>query len=88
MYWSVASQGRDGGTYCASLAYPRLDSLGVDVTLAREKDDWSKPWTAQDLPQLPTHKSLSRMIVALSLADRDYNWMHEGLEHPCGGILE
>ena len=72
-----------------SLAYPRLESLAIDVTLARAKNDWSKPWTARDLPRLPTHQRLSRIIVTLSFADRRYEAAGESnsVEYLCGDML-
>jgi len=73
---------------CTSLAYPRLESLAVDVTLARSKDDWSKPWSAQELPRLPTHNCLSKIIVTLAFADRKYEGLNEDPEHLCGDMLE
>ena len=68
---------------CASLAYPRLKSFAVDVTLDRPKNDWSKPWSAQDVPRLPIHNGISGIIVALSFADRKFKGPYEGSEYLC-----
>jgi len=37
----MTSQKKGGGTYCVHLSPTRIESLAVDVTLAREKNDWT-----------------------------------------------
>ena len=84
----MTSRKRDGGTYCIHLSFTH-ESLAIDVTLARAMNDWSKSWTAGHLPRLPTHQNLSRIIVALSFADRRYEAVGESnsAEYLCGDML-
>jgi hypothetical protein len=73
-----------------SLTYPRLESLAVDVTLDRLKNEWSKPWDSREFNRLPAQRSIRCVIVALSFSDREYLSAigDEGnVEYLCGDLL-
>jgi hypothetical protein len=73
-----------------SLTYPRLESLAVDVTLDRLKNEWSKPWDSREFNRLATQPIIRRVIVALSFSDRKYlsaTGYEENAEYLCGDLL-
>jgi hypothetical protein len=73
-----------------SLTYPRLESLAVDVTLDRLKNEWSKPWDSYEFKRLAIQPIIRCVIVALSFSDRKYFSAagHEGnAEYLCGDLL-
>jgi hypothetical protein len=73
-----------------SLTYPRLESLAVDVTLDRLKNEWSKPWDSREFKRLATQPIIRCVIVALSFSDRKYLSAidDEGsIEYLCGDLL-
>jgi len=73
-----------------SLTYPRLESLVVDVTLDRLKNEWTKPWDLYEFKRLATHTTIKCVVVALSFPDRKYLSAggYEGnVEYPCGDLL-
>jgi hypothetical protein len=55
-----------------SLTYPCLESLELDVTLDRLKNEWSKPWNSQSFKRLPTQSIIEGVVVALSFSDGKY----------------
>ena len=55
-----------------SLKYPRLESLALDVTLDRPKNEWSRPWDSREFERLSAQSTIRRVIVALSFSDRKY----------------
>jgi len=73
-----------------SLTYPRLESLAVDVTLDRLKNEWSKPWHSRGFKRLPAQRIIRCVTVALSFSDKKYLSAtgHEGnCEYLCGDLL-
>jgi hypothetical protein len=71
-----------------SLAYPRLESLALDVTLDRPKNEWSKPWDSRSFTRLPPQSIIKCVVVALSFSDREYLSVHtENTEYLCGDLL-
>jgi hypothetical protein len=71
-----------------SLAYPHLESLALDVTLERPKNEWSKPWDSRSFKRLPPQSIIRCVIVALSFSDREYLSVHtENAEYLCGDLL-
>jgi hypothetical protein len=73
-----------------SLSYPRLESLALDVTLDRLRNDWSKPWHSGDFKRLASQPIIRCMVVALSFSDRKYHSAdgHEAnVEYLCGDLL-
>jgi hypothetical protein len=71
-----------------SLAYPRLESLALDVTLDRPKNEWSKPWDSRSFKRLPPQSIIRCVIVALSFSDREYPSVRSGnAEYLCGDLL-
>jgi hypothetical protein len=73
-----------------SLTYPRLESLAVDVTLDRLKNEWTKPWDSYEFKRLVTQPIIRRVIVALSFSDRKYFSAagYEGnVEYLCSDLL-
>ena len=74
-----------------SLTYPRLESLVVDVTLDRLKNNWSKSWDSYEFKRLAAHPIIRCVTVALSFSDRKYLSAvgREGnVEYLCGGLLQ
>jgi len=74
-----------------SLTYPRLESLAVDVTLDRLKNEWSKPWDSLGFKRLPAQRIIRCVSVALSFSDRKYLSAagHKGnVEYLCGDLLQ
>ena len=73
-----------------SLTYPRLESLALDVTLDRVKNEWSKPWDSRKLRRLIPQPTIRCVTVALSFSDREYlsAEIHEAnVEYLCGDLL-
>jgi len=71
-----------------SLTYPRLESLTVDATLDRRKNEWSKPWDVYEFKRLATHPTIKCVIVALSFSDRKYiSARYKNTEYLCGDLL-
>ena len=73
-----------------SLTYPRLESLAVDVTIDRLKNEWSKPWDSVGFKRLPAQRILRCVTVALSFSDRQYplaEVYEEDIEYLCGDLL-
>ena len=73
-----------------SLTYPRLESLAVDVTLDRVKNEWSKPWDSRGFKRLPAQRIIRCVTVALSFSDRQYlsaDAYEENVEYLCGDLL-
>jgi hypothetical protein len=73
-----------------SLTYPRLESLAVDVTLDRLKNEWSKPWDSRKFKRLATQPIIRCVIVALSFSDRKYlsaTGYEENAEYLCDDLL-
>jgi len=73
-----------------SLTYPRLESLAVDVTLDRLKNEWSKPWNSVGFKRLPAQRIIRCVTVALSFSDRQYplaEVYEEDVEYLCGDLL-
>jgi hypothetical protein len=73
-----------------SLSYPRLESLALDVTLDRLRNDWSKPWHSQDFKRLASQPIIGCVIVALSFSDRKYHsaaGREANVEYLCGDLL-
>jgi len=74
-----------------SLTYPRLESLAVDVTLDRLKNEWSRTWDSRAFKRLPAQRTIRCVTVALSFSDRKYLSAsgHEGnVEYLCGDLLQ
>ena len=78
------------------LTYPRLESLALDVTLDRVKNEWSKPWNSQELKRLTSQPIIKCAVVALSFSDRKYisadAYISAGahganVEYLCGDLL-
>jgi len=55
-----------------SLTYPRLESLALDVTLDRLKNEWSNHWDSREFKRLAAQPIIKCVIVALSFSDRKY----------------
>jgi hypothetical protein len=55
-----------------SLTYPCLESLELDVTLDRLRNEWSEPWDSQLFKRLPTQSITKGVVVALSFSDGKY----------------
>jgi len=73
-----------------SLTYPRLESLAVDVTLDRLKNEWSKPWDSHGFKRLPAQHIIRCMSVALSFSDRIYpsaTGYEQNVEYLCRDLL-
>jgi len=73
-----------------SLTYPRLESLAVDVTLDRLKNEWSKPWDSRGFKRLPAQRIIRCVTVALSFSDRRYLSAirpERNAEYLCGDLL-
>jgi len=73
-----------------SLTYPRLESLVVDVTLDRLKNEWSKPWDSCGFKRLPAQRIIRCVSIALSFSDRKYlsaKVHRENAEYLCGDLL-
>jgi len=72
------------------LTYPRLESLALDVTLDRVKNERSKPWDSQEFKRLASQPIIRCLTVALSFSDRKYlsasgnEW---NVEYLCGDLL-
>ena len=74
-----------------SLTYSRLESLALDVTLNRLKNDWSKPWHSREFKRLPAQPIIRCVIVTLSFSDGKYISAedHEAnVEYLCGDLLQ
>ena len=54
------------------LMYPRLESLALDVTLDRPKNEWSQPWDSREFKRLPGKSTIRSVTVALAFSDRKY----------------
>ena len=72
----------------AALKFKKLDSLVLDVTLDRSKDDWHNPWDMLEFARLPSHERISELAVTLMFADFRYLSRGEGAEYLCGALLE
>jgi len=73
-----------------SLTYPHLESLALDVTLDRLKNEWSKPWNSRDFKRLTAQPIIRCVTIALSFSDRKYISAHvvrENAEYLCGDLL-
>ena len=73
-----------------SLTYPRLESLAVDVTLDRLKNEWSRPWDSRGFKRLTAQPVIKCVIVALSFSDRKYlaaRGQEAKVEYLCGDLL-
>jgi len=73
-----------------SLTYPLLESLAVDVTLDRLKNEWSKPWHSRGFKRLPAQPIIRCVTVALSFSDRQYLSAADhktNFEYLCGDLL-
>jgi len=72
-----------------SLTYPCLESLALDATLDRLKNEWSKPWDVYEFKRLATHPTIKCVIVALSFSDRQYLSAtdRKNVEYLCGDLL-
>jgi len=73
-----------------ALTYPRLESLALDVTLDRLKNEWSKPWDSREFKRLTTQPIIRFATIALSFSDREYrsaNGDRENAEYLCGDLL-
>ena len=55
-----------------SLTYRRLESLALEVTLERVKNEWSKPWDSREYKRLAAQTNIKSIVVALSFSDREY----------------
>ena len=74
-----------------SLTYPHLESLALDVTLDRVKNEWSKPWDSREYKRLATQPNIECLVVALSFSDREYRSAaryEENVEYLCGDLLQ
>ena len=74
-----------------SLTYPRLESLALDVTLDRLKNEWSKPWDSREFKRLTTQPIIRCVIVALSFSDGKYvsaDGYIASAEYLCGDLLQ
>jgi len=72
------------------LTYPRLESVALDVTLDRVKNEWSKPWNSREFKRLASQPIIKCAVVALSFSDRKYISAegHEAnVEYLCGDLL-
>ena len=73
-----------------SLTYPRLESLALDVTLDRLKNEWSKPWNSRAFKRLAAQPNIKCLVVALSFSDREYRCAARyevNVEYLCGDLL-
>ena len=75
-----------------SLTYPRLESLALDVTLDRLKNEWSKPWNSRDFKRLTAQHMIRRVVIALSFSDGKYITADDrgavSVEYLCGDLLQ
>ena len=74
-----------------SLTYPRLESLAVDVTLDRLKNEWSKPWDSREFKRLTAQPIIRCVTVSLSFSDREYistEGQRGNAEYLCGDLLQ
>ena len=72
----------------AALNFKKLDSLVLDVTLDRSKDDWHNPWDMLAYARLPSHERISELAVTLMFADFRYCSKGADAEYLCGALLE
>jgi len=71
------------------LTCPRLESLALDVTLDRAKNEWSIPWSSQSFKRLASRPTIRRVIVALSFSDMKYLSAGDAnAEYICGDLLQ
>jgi len=71
------------------LAYPRLESLALDVTLDRAKNEWSKRWHSRYFKRLAPQPIIRCVTVALSFSDMKYLSAWEmNPEYLCGDLLQ
>ena len=73
-----------------SLTYPRLESLALDVTLDRLKNEWHRPWDAREFKRLPAQSIIRCATVALSFSDGKYlaaAARKPNAEYLCGDLL-
>ena len=73
-----------------SLTYPRLESLAIDVTLDRLKNEWFRPWDSRGFKRLTAQPTIRCVIVALSFSDRKYlsaRVRETNVEFLCGDLL-
>ena len=74
-----------------SLTYPRLESLALDVTLDRLKNEWSRPWDSREFKRLTSQPIVRCVVVALSFSDGKYLSAAGGEANPeylCGDLLQ
>ena len=71
-----------------SLVYPNLLSLTLDVTLDRNRDDWSNSWNSRSFKRLPTQLRVSTLAVTLAFSDQVYVTKGDKAEYLCGDLLE
>ena len=71
------------------LTYPCLESLALDVTLDRAKNEWSIYWHSRYFKRLASQPNIKCMIVALSFSDMKYLTAWEmNPEYLCGDLLQ
>jgi len=70
------------------LAYPCLESLVLDVTLNRAKNEWSRHWESWDFKRLASQPIIRCVTVALSFSDRKYlSDVKVNAEYLCSDLL-
>jgi len=72
----------------AALKFKKLDSLLLDVTLDRSKNDWHRPWDMLAYTRLPNHERISKLVVTLMFTDFQYLFDGMKSEYLCGALLE
>jgi len=71
------------------LTYPCLESLALDVTLDRAKNEWSRHWESRDFKRLTSQPIIRCVTVALSFSDRKYlSGGESNTEYLCGDLLQ
>ena len=74
-----------------SLTYPRLESLALDVTLDRPKNEWSRPWDSREFKRLTAQPIIRCVTVVLSFSDGEYLSAADdeaNAEYLCGDLLQ
>jgi len=73
-----------------SLTFARLESLALDVTLDRLKNEWSTPWDSREFKRLTAQPIIRSVTIALSFSDRKYistESQRGNVEYLCGDLL-
>ena len=90
LYVNLEETSRDGwwDLLLAALNFKKLDSLVLDVTLDRLKDDWHNLWDMLAYSRLPSHERISELTVTLMFTDFRYLSGGTDGEYLCGALLE